>query len=518
MNGANRYRQLTRIGHRQQDDSLFPADAKRIIPVFALGNYLREEHVVDDRLVGIDDRAAFVGLRPRPTNFCHQGARRALVSSYHTFAGFFPAIVHRDLGNGDLCPLPFHCVFLGRCGVSFQLQLRKVGDFAAQDNVPMISSFFRPIIDGCLLTMDDGFFRAVRVHLACRTFAVKEGVRRRRKVVTCQPRVSVQRVFRELCFTVFHLVVRPPQASERVRFQQVPRRFHNLLRRLATSWIDHFAGSARTLIIFHQANVGSQDRRDNVPFYFASRSFLVSCPARVVTRGYRGDFKLRTLGHFVRDIPIVCLFLSIQSFSVHAIRPSFIRFAMVNRRFHRLTSGGLVVSKEVSVAFHISIPQERVSSRLRSVFVANFPRFFRGISLSILPEEENCKVFNNNHEPGTRSVIIFHYRGRRFGSNVFGTTRPLFNVRFQEIRGYEVFFSISPFTSNGDISARVRGDNRFRLLPKWLLKDECRTHHRVCFLFGDHIQKGFGILRVVFFYLLYLGARYCSEKWWCYNR
>lgn len=161
--------------------------------------------------------------------------------------------------------------------------------------------------------------------------------------MTREFRVGVNRILRTLRLVIFLLVVRPSQASQCVRFKEVPRRFLNVSRRITSTRIlkDHLR--ARHLILLFATNVHAKDRRNNAPFHFASWSAFIACPACVVTRGNDRNAKLRAASNEGSNDPIVFLLLSVEAFAVNAIRPSFIRLAVINRRFNRLFSGRFVM-------------------------------------------------------------------------------------------------------------------------------------------------------------------------------
>lgn len=178
--GSNRVRDFARVGRRQDNDCLFPYDAKRVVPIFFYEQLFRQANVMDDRFTSVDHRAADVSLRPRLANFSDQGACRTFVASNHSFHCLFPSVNDRHFSYRDLRTLSFQGIFTRRRRVSFQFQLRLMSAHVAQPNDPHFRTTFSAIVNGGLFAVVNGLFRAVSVNVASTSTLIEEGVRRRR--------------------------------------------------------------------------------------------------------------------------------------------------------------------------------------------------------------------------------------------------------------------------------------------------------------------------------------------------
>lgn len=99
------------------------------------------------------------------------------------------------------------------------------------------------------------------------------------------------------------------------------------------------------------------------------------------------------------------------------------------------------------------------------MLLTDFQGVARCVPFSIFVEHIASAMFNRPHEPRTGSIVVFYHGSGSFRPYHRGNFRPLFTIRFSEVRYDEVKVSVSPFAVVRHIRSRVCRDMYLRFLP-----------------------------------------------------
>ena len=226
---------LAQVYRQRRSSDLFPTGTGQVVPIFTLNGCLQRRRIISSHLINVSSQTTFINLHPQPAGFYRRKTQHTLISDCRAFTNFFPTVIRQSLNGKSLYPLPFRYIFLKHYNIDFRLRLQGINSFTTRSGIPVVSSFFHPVVSKYLLAVSCKFFQTIHIRLTYQAFTIGRNIQQEHGIIAYRPEIDIRQMFQRLYFAIFRLMIEPPRTDRHIHFRRIPEQLRGLLQHLTAS-------------------------------------------------------------------------------------------------------------------------------------------------------------------------------------------------------------------------------------------------------------------------------------------